>query len=155
MNAIVLGKHVGRTSFIKPKPSSLWEWTNYMTNYNHYVIFIFFRFIFLSSHTLPRHTMYLPLLTYSSIYSMYSWFFLINLMKTGIGQSKYCIPQPFPRCLLSLCSSPFDLYSVFIFFDWSRSCLIQMWAALIVHGFCSGFSSLSLQYPHIYYYHHR
>ena len=25
MNAIVLGKHVRRTSFIKPKPSSLWE----------------------------------------------------------------------------------------------------------------------------------
>ena len=26
MKAIVLGKHVRRTSFIKPKPSNLWEW---------------------------------------------------------------------------------------------------------------------------------
>ena len=24
-------------------------------------------------------------------------------MKTGIGQSKYCTPQPFSRCLISLC----------------------------------------------------
>ena len=29
------------------------------------------------------------LLFYSSIYSVYSWVFLINLMKTGIGQSKH------------------------------------------------------------------
>ena len=33
---------------------------------------------------------------------------LINLMKTGIGESKYCIPQPFSRCLISLCRSLFD-----------------------------------------------
>ena len=47
------------------------------------------------------------------IFSVYSWFFLINLMKTGIGQSKYCTPQPFSRCLISLCSSLFDLNSIF------------------------------------------
>ena len=41
---------------------------------------------------------------------------LINLMKTGIGQSKYCIPQPFSRCLISLCSSLFDLNSIFFLF---------------------------------------
>ena len=41
MNAIVLGKQVRHTSFIKPKPSSLWESIN-VTNYNHYVIFIYF-----------------------------------------------------------------------------------------------------------------
>ena len=41
MNAIVLGKQVRRTLLIKPKPSSLWEWIN-VTNYNHYVIFIYF-----------------------------------------------------------------------------------------------------------------
>ena len=33
---------------------------------------------------------------------------LIYLMKTGIGESKYCIPQPFSRCLISLCRSLFD-----------------------------------------------
>ena len=32
-------------------------------------------------------------------------------MKTGIGQSKYWKPQPFSRCLISLCSSPFDFNS--------------------------------------------
>ena len=49
-------KHVRCTSFIKPKPSILWEWTN-VTNYNHYVIFMFFWFIFHSSHTLnPNKT---------------------------------------------------------------------------------------------------
>ena len=36
-----LRKQVRRTSLIKPKPSSLWEWIN-VTNYNHYVIFIYF-----------------------------------------------------------------------------------------------------------------
>ena len=28
----------------------------------------------------------------------------------GIGQSKYCIPQPFSRCFISLCRSLFDLF---------------------------------------------
>ena len=45
MNAIVLGEHMRRTSFIKPKLSNLWEWTN-VTSYNHYVIFIFFSVYF-------------------------------------------------------------------------------------------------------------
>ena len=35
-----------------------------------------------------------------------------NLMKTGFGRSKYCIPQPFTRCLISLCSSLFDFDSI-------------------------------------------
>ena len=73
--------------------------------------------------------------------------FLISLMKTGIGQSRYCIPQPFSRCLMSLLHCFFFHFnSIFIFFDWSRSCSIQRWATLIVHGFCSAFSSLSLHY---------
>ena len=83
MNVIVLdllGKHVRRTSFMRPKPSSLWD---------HHVIPCNFRLSF-----------------YSGIYSVYSWFFLINLMKTGIGQSKYCIlPRPFSGYLISLCGS--------------------------------------------------
>ena len=52
------------------------------------------------------------LLFCSSIYSVYSCFFPKNLMKTGIGQSKYCIPQPFSRCLISLCSSLFGFNSM-------------------------------------------
>ena len=86
------------------------------------------------------------LLFYSRIYSVYSCFSLKNLMKTGNGQLKYCIPRPFSRCLISLCSSLSDFNSIFIFFDWSRSCLIHRWAKLIVQGFCSGFSSLGSQY---------
>ena len=81
-----------RPSFIKTKPSSLWELKN-VTNYSHYVIL----------------TMKLPFtLFYSSLYSEYSYFFLKIPMKTGIGQSKYCIPQPFSHCLISLCRSIFD-----------------------------------------------
>ena len=108
--------------------------------------YLFFRLFSLAAtpyHVIPCN---FPLLFYNSIYSAYSRFFLINLLKTGIGQAKYCIPQPFSRCLISLCSSLFDFNSIFIFFDSSRSCLIQRWATLIVHGFCSGFSSLSLHY---------
>ena len=32
-----------------------------------------------------------------------------NLTKTGIGQSKYCIHQPFLRCLINLCCGLFYL----------------------------------------------
>ena len=99
MNAIVLGKHARLPSFIKLKPSGLWELKN-ATSYVHYVIL----------------TMYIcnfRLLFYSSIYSVYSsCFSQINLMKTGIGQSKYCIPQPFSHCLISLCRSLFDFDSM-------------------------------------------
>ena len=70
-------------------------------------------------------------------------------MNTGIGQSKYCILQPFSPCLICLCSSLFDFNSIFIFFDWSRSCVIQSCATLIVHCFCSGFSSVSLHCTNI------
>ena len=48
------------------------------------------------------------LLFYSSIYFAYWKIFLVNVVKTGIGQSKYCIPQPFSRCLDSFWSSLFD-----------------------------------------------
>ena len=81
MNAIVSGKHARRTSFGKPKPSSLWEWTN-VTNYNHYVIFNFFLGLFFLAaspyHVIPCN---FRLLFYRSIYSVYSCFFLINLIK--------------------------------------------------------------------------
>ena len=33
-------------------------------------------------------------------------------MNTGIGRSKYCIPQPFSHCLISLCRSLFDFNSI-------------------------------------------
>ena len=84
---------------------------------NHYVIFIYFSVYFLRSHTLPRNTMYLPFIIFQCIDSVYSWFFLINdLIKTGIGQSKYrCIPQPFSHCLISLRRSLSDFNSIFIF----------------------------------------
>ena len=105
MNAIVSGKHARSTSFGKPKPSNLWEWTN-VTNYNHYVIFNFFLGLFFLAaspyHVIPCN---FCLLFYSSIYSVYSCFFLINLIKTSIGQSKYSIPQTFSRCLISLRSN--------------------------------------------------
>ena len=75
MNAIVLGKHARLPSFIKLKPLGLWELKN-ATNYIHYVI-------------LTMYICNLRLLFYSSIYSVYSSYFSqINLMKTGIGQSK-------------------------------------------------------------------
>ena len=74
-------------------------------------LYLFFGLFFLAAtpyHVIPCNFL---LLFYSSICSVYSWFFLINLMKTGIGQSKYCIPQPFSRCLISLCNSLFDFNS--------------------------------------------
>ena len=80
-------------------------------------LYLFFGLFFLAAtpyHVIPCNS---RLLFYSSIYSVYSWFFLINLMKTAIGQSKYCILQPFSRCLISLCSSLFYFNSIFIFFD--------------------------------------
>ena len=40
----------------------------------------------------------------------------------------------------------FDLNFIFIFLNWSRLRLIQRWATLIVHDFCSGFSSVNLHY---------
>jgi len=102
VNTIVLGKHVRPTSFLKPKPSSLWEWTN-VTNNNHCVIFIFFSVYVTSFYY------------FTVVYILYTCirgFLLINLMKTGIGQSKYCIHQPFSRCLISLCSSLFYFNSI-------------------------------------------
>ena len=46
---------------------------------------------------------------------------LINLMKTGIGESKYCIPQPFSRCLISLCRSLLSLFNFSTDHDLVRS----------------------------------
>ena len=40
-------------------------------------------------------------------------------MTTGIGQSKYCLPQPFSACLISLCSSLFDFNSTFTLYLFS------------------------------------
>jgi len=88
-----------------------------VTSYNHYVIFIFFTPLFFSAtpyHVIPCN---FHLLFYSSIYSVKLWLFLINLMKTGISQSKYCKSQPFSCCFISLCSSLFNINSIFIFFD--------------------------------------
>ena len=96
MNVIVLGKHTRLPSFIKLKPSGLWELEN-TTNYFHYVILTMYICNFL-------------LLFYSSIFSVYSsCFSQINLMKAGIGQSKYHLPWPFSHCLISLCRSLFDV----------------------------------------------
>ena len=44
------------------------------------------------------------------------------------------------------------LNSTFNFFDWLRPCLIQSWARLIVHDFCSGFQAL--MYVKIIMFHH-
>ena len=68
------------------------------------------------------------LLFYSSTYGILyirTWFFLINLIdkdswKTGIGQSKYCIPQLFSRCFISVlamfCCFFFVVVLFFVFF---------------------------------------
>ena len=59
----------------------------------------------------------------------------INLMKTGIGQWKYYIPQPFSRCLISLCSSLFYFNSIntweirgSVFFSsiWILQCVLRI-----------------------------
>ena len=62
-----------------------------------------------SDHDIPCN---IRLLFYNSIYSVYSWFFLINLLKTVIGQSKYCIPYPLSLRLISLRISLFDFNSI-------------------------------------------
>ena len=70
-------------------------------------------------------------------------------MKTGIyiGQWKYCIPQPFSRCLISLCSSliGFNSFSTWeirgsVFFSsiWILKCVLRIqpcrnWPALTYH----------------------
>ena len=40
-------------------------------------------------------------------------------MTTGIDQSKYCLPQPFSACFISLCSSLFDCNSTFTLYLFS------------------------------------
>ena len=48
------------------------------------------------------------------------------------------------RCLISPCKSLLDCNVFnFIYFDWSRSFWIRRWARLFVHGFCSGFFTLT------------
>ena len=132
MKAIVLGKHVRRTLFIKPKPSTLCRQMNKLEEQKSLRnLYLFFGPFFLAAtpyHVIPCNFL---LFFYSSRYSVYSRFFLINLMTTGIGQSKHCIPQPFSRCLITLCSSLFYFNCIFNFFDLSRWCLIQRWATLI------------------------
>ena len=121
MKAIVLGKHVRRTSFIKLKPSTLCRQMNKLEEQQSLCnLYLFFGLFFLAAtpyHVIPCNFI---LFFYSSRYSVYSRFFLINLMTTGIGQSKHCIPQPFSRCLISLCSSLFYFNCIFNFFDLSR-----------------------------------
>ena len=72
-------------------------------------------------------------------------------MKTGIGQLKYCNLTLFHvRCLISPCKSLLDCNVFnFIYFDWSRSFWIRRWARLIVHGFCSGYFTLTKHYTQI------
>ena len=83
---------------------------------------------------------------------MYSWFFLINLMKTGIGQWKYCIPQPFSRCLINLCSNLFDFNSVLK--QWlckilggKQGTLWSMWRWWILSCSCSCGESPRTHFP--------
>ena len=64
-------------------------------------LYLFFGLFFLAATPYRVIPCNFRLLFYSSIYSVYSWFFLINLMKTFIGRSKYCIPQPFSRFLFT------------------------------------------------------
>ena len=68
-------------------------------------------------------------------YNKYTYAIYINPMKTGIGQWKYCIPQPFSRCLISLCSSLFDFNSIntweirgSVFFSsiWILQCVLRI-----------------------------
>ena len=40
-------------------------------------------------------------------------------MTTGIGQSKYCLPQLFSACLISLCTSLFYFNSIFTIYLFS------------------------------------
>ena len=65
-------------------------------------------------------------------------------MKTGIGQSKYRNLTLFHV----VWSVPVEVFltvtfSILSFFDWSRSFGILRWARLFVHGFCSGFFTLT------------
>ena len=103
---------------------------------------------FSSNYTVSRHIIgNFRLLFYSSIYSVNSWFVLINLMKTGIGQSKYCTSQRLSRCLISLCSNLFDFqFSIFFFLTdldlvWSN--VGQVWSFTVF----AVVSSLNLQLP--------
>ena len=85
MNVIVLGKHASLPSFVKLRPSGLWELknvTSYM--YIHYVI-------------LNMYICNFRLLFYSIIYSIYSsCFSQINLMKTAPIES-IGVHLPTPR----------------------------------------------------------
>ena len=70
--------------------------------------------------------------------------FLISLMKTGIGQSRYCIPQPFSRCLISLLHCFFFTLILFLSFStdhdlvrsnvelhWSSTVFVVLFQALV------------------------
>ena len=103
--------------------------------YNHYLFFGLF-FLAATPYTSYHVTSAYYFTVRGSIFTVYSWFFPINLMKTGIGQSKYCIPQSFSCCLICLCNSLFYFNSIFIFFDWSRSYfLTQRWSFTVFQWF--------------------
>ena len=99
-------KSRGSKDDVTLRTSSLWK-----------IIFCFLSLFFSSRisqmfhHVIPCN---FCLLFYSSIYSVYSWFFLINLMKAGIGQSKYCrLFHVVWSVFAFLCSSVFDFNSIF------------------------------------------
>ena len=52
-------------------------------------------------------------------------------------------------CLISPCKRLLDC-NVLIYFDWSRSFRIRRWAGLIVHGFCSGFFTLTKHFKKLW-----
>ena len=87
MNAILSGKHARCTSFkaktIEPLGINKRDELAWLCNR-----YLFFGLFF--SAATPYHVIpcIFCLLLHSSIYSVYSWFFLKNVMKTGIGQSK-------------------------------------------------------------------
>ena len=117
------------------------EWTN-VTNYNHYVIFIFFSvYFFLTTSSYVTSVCY-----FKVVYILYirgfsnksdeDWYWPVEILYT------LAFLTLFDQSLQWY----FDFNSNFIFLDWSRLRLIQRWATLIVHDVCSGFSNVNLHY---------
>ena len=114
MNAILSRKGAKRTSFIKPKPLSLWALTN-VTDYN-LLLYIVYNFCFsvcLSSHTIPHHIIgtsgyYFATYIFWEFVSCPNkpdevWYWPVEMSYT----------QAFSRCLISPSSSPFDFHFCF------------------------------------------
>ena len=144
MNAIVSGKHARRTSFkaktIEPLGINKRDELAWLCNR-----YLFFGFFF--SAATPYTSYHVTSVYYCTVVSIlyirdFSWKTWWTLILAS--RNNAYLRLAFSRCLVSLCTSLFSFNSIFIFLDWSRSCLIQRRATLIVHGFCSGFSSLNL-----------